>query len=167
MTSDRTGPLAGDPDLPNYAGAAPDPAAPRERLAIVVRVVEDGRYLVVRREGARALSLLATDQPFRGEGVPAAVSSIVRTHLGMTTRGEVRTADNRHPVHRLHPYTGGQATGYLRAVAVEAAGEPKSDALYAGAEALPLADAVAALPTDLDRALLLDGARLLGDAPQD
>jgi len=150
-------------DLPDYLAAAPDPAAPRERLMIVARAVEDGRYLLVRRQRASALGLLSTDPPRRTEGLRNAVGSIVGTHLGVTLRGEPLRSEKRHPVHTLHPYTGGQSTSYLRVIAVEVAGEPKADPLFAGMEALPLADARLALSTDLERALIADGATLLGD----
>lgn len=150
-------------DIPDYLAPVPDPAAPRERLMIVARSAEDGRYLLVRRQGAGALGLLSTNAPHRAEGLRAAVSAIVATHLGVAVRGEPRRSPRRHPVHTLHPYTGGQSTNYLRVVAVEVAGEPKADPLFAGMEALLLADAKRAVGTDLEQALIADGAALLGD----
>ncbi len=67
-----------------------------------------------------------------------------------------------HPARMAHPYTGGPNVGLLRAVAVEVAGEPEPDALVEAVETLTPADAEAALPTDLERAIFRDGVALLG-----
>lgn len=150
-------------DLPDYLARPPEPSDPRERLMIVARSVEDGRYLLVRREGQRALGLLSTEPPHRSEGLATAVRSVVGTHLGVTVRGEPRRSELQHPVHTLHPYTGGQSTSYLRVIAVEVIGEPKADALFSGLEALPLDDARRAVSTNLEEELLNDGATLLGE----
>jgi len=137
--------------------------APPEWLLLVVRSVEDGRYLLVRRPGNRVLTMLSTAPPHRTEGFAAGIALMVRTHLGVTLRGTPRVSSVRRPVHTVHPYTGGQRAGYLRALAVEVAGDPKVDALFDGLQALRLEDAVEALSTDLEQLLLQDGARLLGD----
>ena len=141
-----------------------DPTAPPEWLLLVVRSVEDGRYLLVRRPENRVLTMLSTAPPHRTEGFAAGIASLVRTHLGVTLRGTPRVSTVRRPVHTVHPYTGGQRAGYLRALAVEVAGDPKVDALFDGLEALRLPDAVESLATDLERLLLQDGARLLSDS---
>jgi len=138
--------------------------APPEWLLLVVRSVEDGRYLLVRRPGNRVLTMLSTAPPHRTEGFAAGIASLVRTHLGVTLRGTPRVSSVRRPVHTVHPYTGGQRAGYLRALAVEVAGDPKVDALFDGLQALQLPDAVESLSTDLERLLLQDGARLLSDS---
>ncbi|MCK9487768.1 MAG: hypothetical protein M0R73_13935 [Dehalococcoidia bacterium] len=140
-----------------------DPTAAPEWLLLVARSVEDGQYLLLRRAGHRALSLLSTRPPHRTEGFAVGITSLLRTHLAVTMRDQPRVSPERRPVHALHPYTGGQGTGYLRAVAVEVAGEPRTDALYQGVVALPLTDAADAVSTDLERLILLDGAKLLGD----
>ncbi len=134
-----------------------------QKDSVVAYVSEDGRYLLVRRPGNRVLTMLSTAPPHRTEGFAAGISSLVRTHLGVALRGTPRVASVRRPVHTLHPYTGGQGAGYLRALAVEVAGDPKTDALFDGMQALRLEDAVDALSTDLERLLLQDGARLLSD----
>ncbi|MEX1023422.1 MAG: hypothetical protein WD058_09775 [Dehalococcoidia bacterium] len=161
-----TGPWATTPLDPSTAidySKVPDPTAPPEWLLLAVRSVEDGRYLLVRRPGSTAFTMLSTAPPHRSEGFAAGLASLVRTHLGVSVRGEPRLSTVQRPVHTMHPYTGGQSTGYLRAVALEVAGEPKADALYQGLVALPLPEAVQALATDLERLLLCDGAALLGD----
>lgn len=143
--------------------APPDPTAPPEWLLLAVRSVEDGRYLLLRRAGSTALTMPSTSLPHRTEGLTAAITSLVRTHLNLAVRGKPQVSTERRPVRALHPYTGGGRTGYLRAVAVEAAGEARPDVLFHGLEALPLTDAVGALATDLERLILQDGAKLLGD----
>ncbi len=140
-----------------------DPTAPPEWLLLVARSVEDGRYILLRRPGNRDLTMLSTKPPHRTEGFAVGITSLLRTHLSVTLRGEPRVSPERRPVHTLHPYTGGAGTGYLRAVAVEVVGEPRTDALYQGYVALPLDEAAEALSTDLERLILLDGAKLLGD----
>lgn len=152
-----------DPVSDTHHIVPPDPTAPPEWLLLAVRSVEDGRYLLLRRAGSPVLTMLSTRPPHRAEGFTAAIASLVRTHLNLAVRGTPLASTERRPVHTLHPYTGGGRTGYLRAVAVEAAGDAKADALFQGLEALPLADAVSALSTDLERLILQDGAKLLGD----
>lgn len=147
---------------PNHLNP-PDPTAPPEWLLLVVRSVEDGRYLLLRRPGSPVLTMLSTNPPHSAEGFTAAITSLVRTHLNVAVRGTPGVSTERRPVHTLHPYTGGSGTGFLRAVAVEVAGDPKADALFQGLEALPLPEALEALATDLERLILQDGAKLLGD----
>jgi hypothetical protein len=59
-----------------------------------------------------------------------------------------------------HPRFGGEGLGWLRAVAVTVSGEPQPDALLEGVEAFSLEQALEALPTEVERTLLRQGAKL-------
>ena len=59
-----------------------------------------------------------------------------------------------------HPAGGGPGLGWLRPVAVEVTGEPAPDGLLEAVEAHTLDEALAALPTDVEREALRAGAAL-------
>jgi hypothetical protein len=59
------------------------------------------------------------------------------------------------------PRFGLVGTGWLRPVAIQVSGEPETDAMLEGFEALTAAEATAALQTDLERAVFREGAALL------
>lgn len=146
--------------LPDYADI-PDPTAPPERLLLVIRRREDGTFLLVRRAQDAPLTLLSTAPPFHGEGLLPGIASLVRTHLAVQVEGQPRLADERRPARMDHPYKGGPSLGLLRAVAIEVTGEPATDALFAGCEALSAPAAAEALSSDLERAIFRDGLALL------
>lgn len=147
--------------LPDYI-SRPDPFAPPEWLLLVIRRIEDGSYILVRRRESAALSMLSTAPPHRDEGLEAGIASMLWSRLGVRIAGRVSRAERRHPARMAHPYTGGPSTGLLIAVAVEVSGEPVPDALVDSLETLNAEEAWAALSTDLERAVFRDGVDLLG-----
>lgn len=146
-------------DLPDYA-SRPDPLDPPVWLMLILRRVEDGTFLLVRRPEAPAPSMLSTAPPHRDEGLDAGIASLVWARLGLRTSGPARLAARAHPARMAHPYTGGPGAGRLRALAVEVSGTPEPDALIEGWDALDAATAEATLATDLERAIFRDGVAL-------
>ena len=164
----EAGEQAGDDDIftptPLREGEARDDSAllkPAEWFLLVVRRREDGTYLLVRRPEAPAPTMLSTSPPRAGEGLLAGLVSLLRTHLRVLLVSEPYVSPRRRPARMAHPYTGGPATGILRAVALEVTGSPEVDALFESYEALSEEDAEAALATDLERAIFRDGVALL------
>ena len=156
----EAGEQAGDDDIftptPLREGEARDDSAllkPAEWFLLVVRRREDGTYLLVRRPEAPAPTMLSTSPPRAGEGLLAGLVSLLVSEPYVSPR--------RRPARMAHPYTGGPATGILRAVALEVTGSPEVDALFESYEALSEEDAEAALATDLERAIFRDGVALL------
>jgi len=135
--------------------------APPEWYLLVVRRREDGTFILLRRPEAHASTMLSTAPPHPGEGLLAGLVAVLRTHLRVQLVSEPYVSPRRRPARMGHPYTGGPSVGVLRAVALEVTGTPEVDALFASFEALPAAEADAALATDLERAIFRDGVALL------
>ena len=138
----------------------PEPAAGTglddrpERLLIAARLNDgDGeRYVFVRWEDWPYPAMLSLAPPGGGESLAEAVARVLaRINLRCA---EPRTADERVPVRMAHPRFGGQGLGWLRPLAVVVEGEPAPDALLAGVETLPYEQALAALPTEVERTVL-------------
>lgn len=133
------------------------PAAPRadvERLIVVARRVEDGCYLFARWADWPYPAMLSTLPPGDHETLSAAIDALLHGRMRVHVASEPRLATDRVPVRMPRPRGGGPALGWLHPVAAEVAGEPLADGLIAGVEALSLDDALRALPTDVERAVL-------------
>ncbi|MBX7111162.1 MAG: hypothetical protein K1X87_04860 [Dehalococcoidia bacterium] len=138
-----------------------------ERLLIVARLASEGggdeepRYLFVRWPDWPHPALLSIEPPAATDTLEDAVGSLLRARLDVGVRGTVRVSSERVPVRMPLRRYGTSGTGWLRAALVDVAGEPEPDALLEGFEALTLAEALAALPTDVERAVLRGAAELL------
>ncbi len=139
-----------------------------ERLLIAARLEQpedDPRYLLARWPDWPHPSLLSVSAPRAVDTLEALVADTLRARFSVECVGTPVATSTRHPARMSHPRFGGDGLGWVRAVAVRVEGEPSSDPLLAGIDALPLEDALTALPTDLERALLREAAALLGDHP--
>ena len=139
-----------------------------ERLALVVRL--DGaadagtsRFVLVREGEDGPLHLLDVAPSTSGEPVEEVVADVLRTRLGIEPVGEALLSPDRRPRRTARWREGHVGTGWVRAVAVTVAGGLDPTPPLTSAEALPLGEAEAALSTSLERALLRDGAALLGE----
>lgn len=138
-----------------------------ERLLIVARLAseagdeEEPRYLFVRWPDWPHPALLSIDPPGSTDTLDDAVGTLLQARLAVTVQGAVRVASERVPVRMPLRRYGTAGTGWLRGAAVEVAGEPQADALLEGFEALTLEEALAALPTDVERAVLRGASALL------
>lgn len=138
-----------------------------ERLLIVARLTSEAgdeaepRYLFVRWPDWPYPALLSIDPPASTDTLEDAVGTLLRARLGVTVQGAVRVASKRVPVRMPLRRYGTAGTGWLRGAAVAVAGEPEPDALLNGFEALTLEEALAALPTDVERAVLRGASGLL------
>ena len=148
-------------------GEAADQRDP-ERLALVVRL--DGatdagtsRFVLVREGEDGPLQLLDVAPSTSGEPVEEVVADVLRTRLGIEPVGEALLSPDRRPRRTARWREGHVGTGWVRAVAVTVADGLDPTPPLTGAEALPLGEAEAALSTSLERALLRDGAALLGE----
>ncbi|MSQ41741.1 MAG: hypothetical protein EXR65_01700 [Dehalococcoidia bacterium] len=145
------------------AATAPSAAEP-ERLLIAVRLEaaggHDARYLLLRWPDWPHPTLLSCAAPPAGEPLALAVRALLDARLRLRLDGEPRAAARRLPVRMARPREGAQGVGWLRPVAARAVGEPEPDGLLAGVEALPLEQALAALPTALERQALREAAAL-------
>lgn len=170
--------MSAAPPVPASPAAHPGPRARPERLLIVARRVEDGRFLFARWPDwphpamLSTLSTLSTRPP-RGDeasaaesdaetdaAIAATVDSLLHGRLGVHVVGPVRSGARRLPVRMLHPAGGGPGLGWLRPVAAEVAGAPAPDALLAAVAALTFDAALAALPTAVEREAFRAGAAL-------
>lgn len=119
------------------------------------------RYLLVRWLDWPHPALLSMAPPARHDTLEDAVASLLDARLKVSTRGAVHLGATRVPVRMPQPRFGLVSTGWLRPAAVEVSGEPETDALLEGFEALTLEEALAALTTDVERTVFREGAALL------
>ncbi len=136
-----------------------------ERLLVVARLSEEPgggepRYLFVRWPDWPHPALLSIDPPAATDTLEDAVGGLLRARLQVTLTGPVRLTSTRVPVRMALRRYGASGTGWLRGAVVEVAGVPEPDALLEGFEALTLDEAVVALPTDIERAVLREAAGL-------
>ncbi len=142
-----------------------DPAAPPiddrpERLLVAARLAdgEGERYVFVRWHDWPHPAMLSLAPPGGNERLSEAVARLL-ARLNLRS-AEPRTAGERVPVRMAHPRFGGEGLGWLRPLAVMVEGEPQPDALLAGVETLPYEQALAALPTDVERTVLRAASEL-------
>ena len=131
-----------------------DPA----RLILVARRVEDGRYLFARWADWPHPTMISTLTPTEDEGFADGVESLLHARMRVRVVGTPRLATDRVAVRMPHPRGGGPMLGWLQPVAVEVSGDPTSDALIEGVDALTFDDALDGLATDVDRAAFRAGA---------
>ena len=139
-----------------------------ERLLIAASLEQPGNeplYLLALWPDWPHPSLLSVAAPRALDSLDALVADTVRARFSVECVSAPVAAGTRHPARISHPRFGGGGLGWVRAIAVRVEGEPTSDALLAGVDALPLEGALRALPTDLERAVLREAAELLGDHP--
>ena len=137
-----------------------------ERLLIAARLdAADGahRYLLARWPDWPHPSLLSVAAPRALDSLEALVADTLRARFSVECVGSPLKSTTRHPARMDHPRFGGGGLGWVRAVAVRVTGDPAPDALFASVDALSLDEALEALPTDLERAVLREAAGLLGD----
>ncbi|MEX2446093.1 MAG: hypothetical protein WD734_02050 [Dehalococcoidia bacterium] len=130
-----------------------------ERLLLVPRRVEDGRYLFAQWADWPYPAMLST-LPSREESLEAVAESVLLARLGVRVTGDAHVVARRLPVRMSHPRGGGPGLGWLRPVAVAVTGEPAPDGLLVAVDSLTFDEALAALPTDVEREAL----RLAADA---
>lgn len=140
-----------------------------ERYLLVVRQVAspgepagapDGaaaRYLFARWPDWPYPALLSLSAPSPEEGLEAAVRAVLRAHMGVVVASPPRPASVSVPARIRHPRTGVEGLGWLRAIAVDVAGEPTPDALLEDVVVLTASEAVDALPTDVERIVFAAG----------
>ncbi len=129
-----------------------------ERLILIARRVEDGRFLFARWSDWPHPTMLSTLVPAEAEGFVEGIESLLRTRMRVQVSGVPRLAGDRVPVRMAHPRGGGAMLGWLQPVAVEVTGEPEPDALIESVEGLYLDDALAGLATEVERAAFSAGA---------
>ena len=140
-----------------------------ERLIVVARLErpqEPGvapRYLLVRWRDWPPPALLSVEAPTTPEACAAAIEETLAYRLGVRSIERPLLAETRTPARMRRGLRGGEGVGWLRAAAVRVEGDPQPDALLEAVLALPLAEALSALESDVERQLFIEGARLLGD----
>jgi hypothetical protein len=139
-----------------------------ERLLVVARHEHLGEaggecYLLLRWPDWPPPALLSLAAPAAHDDLDRAVADALEARLGVSCLGTPIKGGERIPVRMRHPRLGEESVGWLRPVAVRVTGEPRADALLEGYAALSLAEALDALPTEVERRVLREGARLLGD----
>ena len=137
---------------------SPSARTDAERLILVARRVEDGRYLFAQWGDWPHPVMISTLHPSEHEGFVEGIESLLRARMRVRVVGTPEVARERVAVRMPHPRGGGPALGWLRPVAVEVSGDPEPDALIEGVAALTLDEAVAALATDVERAAFRIGA---------
>lgn len=148
--------------------AGPPPADGPERLLIapVVRAPEGVRYLLLRWPDWPHPALLPAPAPGPHQTLSDAVATAVRARLGIDCEGDPVASEVRVPARLPHPRTGGHGPGFLRPVLATVSGDPVPDALLAGVETFSIDEALLALPTEIERTVLREAARLLdGEIP--
>ena len=147
-------PAERSPAAPAAAGAG-EP----ERLLIAARLetAEGPRYLFARWPDWPHPALLSLAAP-PDDGFAEGVRSLLHARLGVRCDDAPRASPLRVPVRMSR--LGGVGVGWLRPVAVRVSGEPAPDALLEGVETLSLDEALAALPTEVERTVLREAAAL-------
>ncbi len=133
-----------------------------ERLLVAARLedAQGARYLLVRWPDWPYPALLSLAKPRHHDSLEEAVATLLLARLRLRCQGPPRTSPVRVPVRLAHPRFGGQGLGWVRPVAVSVVGEPEPDALLEGVQALPLQQALEALPTEVERTVLREAAKL-------
>jgi hypothetical protein len=160
------------PGNPSLTGVQEDPgaigggtAARPERYLVVARLSAEGavgRYLFARWPDWPYPTMLGLWPPHPDEGLADAMRRLLRARMGVRLDGEPVLGPRRVPARMRHPRTGVEGLGWLRPVAVEVSGEPSPDALLEGVDEHGYEEALAALPTDVERLVFREGARLFG-----
>jgi hypothetical protein len=134
-----------------------------ERLLVISRQAAvagaEPRYLLVRWPDWPHPALLSIAPPGAADDLDEAVASLLDARLHVSS-GPVRLGARRVPVRMPQPRFGLVTTGWLRPAAVEVSGDPETDALLEGFDALTHEEALAALTTDVERAVFREGAAL-------
>ncbi len=128
-----------------------------ERLILVPRRVEDGRFLFARWGDWPYPTMLSTLHPTELEGLAEGIEALLHGRMRVRVIGEPQFAAERVPVRMPHPRGGGPMLGWLQSVAVDVSGELAADALLEGIEALTVEEAIAGLATDVERAAFRAG----------
>lgn len=133
-----------------------------ERLLVVPALQVEGetRYVLVRWPDWPYPALLSLAPPVGLDTLERAAADLVQARLGLEAAGEARLAELRVPVRMGAPRMGLQTTGSLRGVLQPVAGEPHTDVLLEGFDVLTLAEAEAALTTEVERMVLRAAAAL-------
>ena len=137
-----------------YAITHPDP----ERLILVARRVEDGRFLFARWSDWPHPTMISTLLPTALEGFVPGIESLLYGRMRVRVTGTPQLAAERVAVRIARPRGGGPTLGWLQPVAIEVTGDPSPDALLEDVEALTFDQAVAGLATDVERAAFRAGA---------
>lgn len=116
------------------------------------------RYVLVRWPDFPHAALLPLTLAGADDVLDDAVAMVLRSRLHLAAAGPATLAAERVPVRLTQPRIGVHGPGWLRGVLAPAAGEPQPDALLDACLALPLAEALAALSTDVERAVLRSAA---------
>lgn len=132
------------------------PADP-ERLILVARRVEDGRYVFAEWADWPHPTMISTLPPTEHEGFLDGVESLLRGRMRVRVVGAPRLAGERVAVRMSPPRGGEPRLGWLQPVAIEVAGEPEPDALIAGVTTLTREEAEARLATEVERAAFRAG----------
>lgn len=147
-------------------GASPLAERP-ERLLVAARLDggDGGRYLFARWPDWPHPAMLSTPAPSDPGALHEVVQELLHARLGVVCAGALRASPQRVPVRMAHPRFGGEGVGWLRpvVVAVAADPQPQPDALLEGSEELTLEQALARLPTEVERIVLRMASDLLED----
>jgi hypothetical protein len=163
------------PGNPELTGVQEDPGSigggtleRPERYLVVARLAGDEAgggdaraYLFARWPDWPHPAMLALWPPGGEETLAEAVGRLLHARMNLRLRGEPRLASRRIPARMRHPRTGVEGLGWLRPLAAEAAGEPSPDALLEAVELHAYAEALRALPSDVERTVFREGAALL------
>lgn len=142
-------------------GTRLDGRAEAERLLVIARRVENGRYLFARWADWPHPTVISTLPPGEAEGFEAGLETLLLGRFGVHIAHPPIRGERRLPVRMPHPAGGGEAMGWVRPVAVEVAGEPSGAGPIESVDALTLDEALAGLVTDLECEALRLGAALL------
>lgn len=137
-----------------YGITHPDP----ERLILVARRIEDGRFLFARWSDWPHPTMISTLLPTALEGFVPGIESLLYGRMRVRVAGTPQLAAERVAVRMPHPRGGGPMLGWLQPVAVEVSGDPSPDALLEDVEALTFDQAIDGLATDVERAAFRAGA---------
>lgn len=143
--------------IPSGLDPGPDP----ERLILVARRVEDGRYVFAQWGHWPHPTMISTLTPTEHEGLLDGIASLLDGRMRVRDAGAPRLAGERVAVRMSPPRGSEPRLGLLRPVAVEVAGEPEPDALIAGIALLTRDEAEARLATDVERAAFRAGVAAL------
>lgn len=139
-----------------------------ERLIIAARLeagVEPGRYLLVRWRDWPPPALLSVEAGETPEACQAAIEETLAYRLGVRCLERPLVGEALTPARMRLGSRGGEGLGWLRAAAVRIEGDPRPDALLEEVLLLPAGEALAALQSDVERAVFAEALRLLGDEP--